>query len=86
MKSPLMALWTSGRRKRSPVLVSWVRSLGASMSGRGEGRVVRCGFWEMPVLMASRDSGGVMTVMSASNQDGGFSTLRLLGSLVTPMR
>lgn len=63
MKLEVMAAWTSGRRNSSAVPVFRVRSVGASIVGRGEGRDVRCGFWLRAAFIAEDDSGGDISVM-----------------------
>jgi hypothetical protein len=62
MKSPVMAVCTSGSLNMSPVGVFWVRSSGATISGLGS--AVKCGFRESADSIASLDSGGVMRVIS----------------------
>lgn len=63
-RSEVMAFWTSGERRRSPVPLVWVRPRGAMISGFGLGKDVRAGFVANAASNAGRDSGGVTKVMS----------------------
>lgn len=59
-----MQAWTSGRRSNSAVPVVKVRSSGARTDGDGEGREVRCGFWESAASRGALLAGGVTKVIS----------------------
>ena len=63
-KSPVIAAWTWGWRRISAVGVFCDRSFGERISGLGNGREVRCGFWASAVSIALTDEGGVMSWMS----------------------
>lgn len=58
MKSPLISLRTSGRRKICAVPVVWSKSTGAIKSGFGEGNAVRCGLVFSAAWIAGADVGG----------------------------
>ncbi len=64
MKSPLISLRTSGKRKICAVPVVWSRSFGATNSGFGSGRPVRYGLVFSAVWMAGADAGGATKMMS----------------------
>lgn len=52
----------------APVPVVCSKSLGAKISGFGDGKLVSAGFVANAASRAGCDSGGVMSVMSACNQ------------------
>lgn len=64
IKSEFIAFCTSGNRKMAAVPVVCVKSFGASTSGLGEGRLVRCGFCARAVSRGGALSEGVTRVMS----------------------
>lgn len=72
IKSPVMASYTSGSLNISAVPLVRVRSLGAIMSGRGAGKLVRYGFCDRAASIASRDSGGVTSEMAANPIQSGL--------------
>lgn len=45
--------------------VVWDRPAGARMSAFGEGKDVRCGFWDSAASMAFADDDGVMSCISS---------------------
>jgi hypothetical protein len=62
-KSDVIHFCTSGNRNSSPAPVVCIKSVGAKISGFGEGRLVKAGFVANAASKGDADSGGVTRVM-----------------------